>query len=249
MLLSRKDDLSLYFQGKLNFYHGLAISLLLHLSLVLPFLLITLHTFDQSKHEKLRIELFGMISDRQMEERHKGSESPQQANMAAQQANNIVARQSADKYQTVAADSPVHVEKADESVPGAMMPVSGASSPAYSSTADAVVEQRQQMINNNSQSDPAAILKYSFRVSERIRANLVYPQEAQENGVAGVTKIAFVITSSGNIRENSLRVVESSGSTALDFNALRAARASAPFEKPPAENVEVVIPLTFKRDS
>jgi protein TonB len=216
----------------------MAISLLLHISLALPFLLPTLHTADQSSHEKLRIELFGMITNRQMEERHEGTESPQQEKRAAQQVNHIVPRPSADKYQTVAAKSPVQVEKAEDN-PNLTQPVFSASLPVDSSKAGATVEQRQQSISSR-----AALQEYMAKVTKRIQTNLVYPKEVRENGVEGIAIIAFTITSSGDIREDSLRVQKSSGYAALDSSAVRSARDSVPFEKPPKE-LDIVIAVSF----
>lgn len=234
-MLCRKDDVRLHCLGKINFYHGLAISLLLHVSLVLPLLLTTLHTADQSRHERLRIEVFGMVSNRQMEEQHMGTEAPQQGKRPAQQVNNTVPRTSPDKYQTVAAESPVHVQKTDEPV-FAQMPV-------VSDTAGAVVEQRQQTINYE-----AATVEYAGKVGKRVQTNLVYPKEVREDGLTGVTRIAFTITLSGDIKEGTLRVIKSSGYAALDSSALRSARVSAPFEDPPGGQANVAVNVYFNRD-
>jgi protein TonB len=226
---------------KITFYHGLAISLLLHASLALPFLLPPLHAAKQSQQEKLRIELFGMISNRQVEERHEGTENPQQEKKMAQQENQAVPRPSADTYQTVAAKSPVQSAKAEDN-PNQAQPVFRASLPVDSSKAGAAVEQRQQSINSK-----AALQEYMAKVTKRIQTNLVYPKEVRENGVEGITLIAFTITTAGDIREDSLRVQKSSGYAALDSSAVKSAQDSAPFEKPPKE-LDIAIAVAFDVD-
>lgn len=224
--------MNLRYLAKFDFNHWLAISLLLHLCLVSPLFLVNLHAPDQSRHEKLSLELFGMMSNRQIEERHAATEAPQQAKQTP--------RSPADRYLTTTTESPVHVAKTDESVPK--------SEPAQMSTpvvsAVEAVEQRQQSIN---QPDLEVIKrKYMARVAKRIQTNLVYPQEVREHGVEGITTIAFTITTSGDIQGGSLRVVKSSGYATLDSNALRSARNSAPFEEPPGEQ-NVVIDVSFER--
>ncbi len=219
---------------RFSFYQCLAISLLLHVSLALPFLLGALHIPDHSRHEQLRIELFGMISDRQLEERHQGTAEPQQEERAVQEVKRTVPRPIPEKYQT--AESPAQVEKAEDN------PNEPVAVPVVANTAGVAEEQKQQSIRYESQAD--ILQAYMARVTKQIQGNLVYPKEVRENGVKGVSTIAFTITSSGNIRENSLRVQKSSGHAALDASAIRSARDSAPFEKPPKE-LDIAIAVSF----
>ncbi|TWH51739.1 hypothetical protein [Sporomusa sp. KB1] len=61
----------------------------------------------------------------------------------------------------------------------------------------------------------------------------------------GSPVIAFTITAVGDIQENSLRVRKS----ALDASPLKAARVSAPFEKPSFDNdLDMVIAVRFVAD-
>ncbi|MGD9157666.1 MAG: energy transducer TonB [Desulfobacteraceae bacterium] len=50
-------------------YHWLGVSLVLHASIILPLVVIGVHEPKKQTHNKLLIELFGMISNRQQEER------------------------------------------------------------------------------------------------------------------------------------------------------------------------------------
>ncbi|OPY82232.1 MAG: Gram-negative bacterial tonB protein [Syntrophorhabdus sp. PtaU1.Bin153] len=89
--------------------------------------------------------------------------------------------------------------------------------------------------------------QYLAKVARKIRANIIYPEEMRKRGLEGVSRIAFIITQSGEIREGSLRITKSSGYTAFDSGALKSARVSAPFEKPPKElNVSIAVAFTVE---
>jgi len=76
---------------------------------------------------------------------------------------------------------------------------------------------------------------------------LIYPQEARELGWVGTPTIGFTITDSGEILPGSLALHTSSGHAVLDDNALRAATAGGPFERPPRQ-MAVVIAVSFAQD-
>ncbi len=235
------------YQGKFNIYHGIAISLLLHLSLALPLFLPAL-SLAHHRPERLNMELFGMISNRQLAEQHQGTEAPQQTKRAVQPRNNAVPKASANKYQPenkYQAESPVKVEKTDDRL-SPSEPVSQPQSMASNSSPAAAGGSEEQVQSYIGQAEPSAneISSYMTRVSKRIQNNLVYPREVKENGEQGITTVAFTITSSGNIQGGSLRVINSSGYQALDASALRTARDSAPFETPPKE-LDIVVYLSF----
>jgi protein TonB len=87
-------------------------------------------------------------------------------------------------------------------------------------------------------------MEYLARLSKRLQACLVYPQEVRKSGIEGVSRIRFVITETGTVKPGSLTVVKSSGYPALDSNALKAALAGSPYEKPPKELL-VTIAVAF----
>ncbi|WP_371381788.1 energy transducer TonB [Sporomusa aerivorans] len=218
--------------GKINFYHGLAISLLLHASLALPFLFSLWHIPEPDRSEKLNIELFGMVSTRQMQEMRAGNEVPRPTPQAAQAENKPVVKND-DQYRTVTTESPVKVGKEEEAVP-VLAPANEGDR----------MERKQQRIQTYSMAD--LLRSYVAKVTRQIQGNLVFPKEVRENDVEAVSVIAFTITPSGNIREDSLRIKKSSGYSALDASALQSARASAPFEKPPME-IDIAIGVSFER--
>ncbi|QDR80263.1 energy transducer TonB [Sporomusa termitida] len=212
--------------GKLNLFHWLAISLLLHVSLISPLFLTTLHAAQQNRAERLRLELFGMVANRQLEERHESVAEPQQVSKVLPAPTPAPAN-----YQTV--KSPVLVEKVEEAP---FKPVLAALH-----TADAATEQKQQTIRPVTED---SLQQYMARVTRKVRGHLTYPQEARGNGMKGTTTIAFTITSSGDIKGNSLRVQKSSGYAVLDSSALASAQVSAPFEEPPKE-ISIAIAVSF----
>ena len=210
---------------KFTFGHGLAVSLLLHtFFLGLPFVLAALPPVEQVGHEKLRVELYGMISSRQQEERHAAAEEPPPPTQTAP-------RPVKAQYQ---AESPVQAPKEEQTAPQPPVP----------KTASAAEEQKQQTIKPDETAN--RLREYMAKVTKQIQGQLVYPKEVKENGVGGVITIAFTITPSGEIRDGSLRVRKSSGYAALDASAMKAARAAAPFEAPPFE-IDVVIGVVFER--
>jgi protein TonB len=86
---------------------------------------------------------------------------------------------------------------------------------------------------------------YIASVANRLQANLVYPEKMRRGGIEAVTSIAFTVTESGQIKRGTLEVRKSSGYREMDDNALRAARESAPFDKPPKE-MTLVIAVAFE---
>ena len=243
------------YRGKFTFYHWLGVSLALHVCVILPFIVTTFHAPYQDKPNKLLIELFGMVSNRQVEEKKKGTEGARQNRVASrqsvarQQVKKAAPKQSPDKPETAAPDAPVHVEKTDDS-PGPAEQATAASLaslPSVATSAGGSVEQRQQSIRHADE-DAVKAREYGARLSKRLQANLVYPEEVRKHGIEGVSTIAFTIMESGDIKRNSLRVQKSSGYAALDSNALKSALASAPFEKPPKE-VTISIAVSFVVDA
>lgn len=236
---TKREDMMLFRRGTFNVYQGLAISLILHASIALPFIFNNWHTPDQNKHSKLRIDLLGMVANRQVEEKKK-----QQAPTPPRQVKKT--RQKPDTYKTVLTESPVQVAKAEdkpildeqpEQMPAPVAPAVGS----------AETQQRQQTIRSAAELEAARIREYLARLAKQLRRNLIYPEEVRRNGVEGISTIAFHITSSGELIESSLRVHKSSGYPALDASALKSVRVSAPFEKPPKElNVSIAMSFNVK---
>lgn len=112
-----------------------------------------------------------------------------------------------------------------------------------SGSGNAERQQKQQTIGVAEQ-ESDRIRTYLARLAKLLRNNLAYPEEVRKHGIEGVSTIAFTVVKSGDIKMDSLRVKKSSGHAALDFSALKSARASAPFEKPP-KGLDVSIAVSF----
>lgn len=227
---------------KWNLGHWLVISVLIHACVIVPFACIGLHAAAPVHNtSKLRIDLFGMISDRQVEEKRKAPEPPPEVEkpepppppppvVRPPVKKHIVKR--LPKKVVKPAPSPVKVEKKVEK-PEKIEPVANTASAEVYKGHDEV-NQKQQTIRYEEQ--PADRMRdYLARLARRIRGNLQYPKEVRKKGIEGVTRITFVITESGTIKEDSLKVCRSSGFDAFDSNALKSVLASAPFDKPPKE--------------
>lgn len=234
--------------GGFRFYHWLSASLALHSGIVLPFLLINLHSPALHKSSRLQIELFGMVSDRQTE-----AKIQQHAPPRAQQPRQV---STPDAYKTVARESTVLVKNTEDkhkptdqtnqpiqSTQASDEPVSGAMAGA-SSSGNAAIQQRQQTIRTALDQETEK-RRYAARLVKQVRSNLVYPQEMRKSGVEAVSRIMFIVTKSGDILGDSLRILKSSGYAALDSSALRSARISAPFEKPPKDNFKLSFDVAF----
>jgi protein TonB len=231
-----------------TFSHWLAISVAIHAAVILSFFLPTLHMPAKSANNKLAIELFGMVADRQQEEKRRaGLPEPVMPKQRAprQQAKRPEPKQP-DEIRTMTAETPVREEKGDEimSPEQASRAVFIPASPAAGSGGTSDADQRRQMIRFGSQATDR-ITAYTTWLIKRLRANLVYPEEVRMRGVEGITTLVFTITAAGDLKGGSLRVRKSSGYPGLDASALRAVRVSAPFEKPPRE-LTVSVPVRFE---
>jgi periplasmic protein TonB len=239
------------YRGQLNFYHWLAVSLILHASIVLSFGFSLFHTPHKTRQNKLVVELYGMIADRQQEEKKAGALEKKvtpRVPVMPHEAKKADPKQSVEKEKTLQTESPVHEEKMDgrkdqtEEASGPTQ-ASAVFIPAVSGSAGDGMQQRQLSIGRGDQ-DTDKTKAYMARLSKRLQAHLVYPEETRKHGVEGVSTIRFTITESGGIKGDSLRLLKSSGYAALDSNALKSALASEPFEKPPRE-LTVAIAVEF----
>jgi len=223
----------------------LAISLVLHAGVILLFTLaVSPRAPHEATHSKLRIDLAGMIANRQVEERKGGNAAAQPAR---QQANRAAPKPSPGKKKVE--EAPARVERASD-IPNPAdrkaesAEASGAVMPAVSGAPGQGPGQRGQTIAYRDR-DADGTRQYLSRLSKRLQVNLVYPEEARKSGIDGIATIAFTIMESGMIKPDSLRIQKSSGYAALDSNAMKSALASTPFEKPPKEmNVAIAVEFT-----
>ncbi len=94
------------------------------------------------------------------------------------------------------------------------------------------------------ESSRAAYLKEHFvYIRDRITSSISYPHMARKMGWCGQVKIAFVVCEDGGV--NDVRVVESSGFSLLDRNAVETVKNVAPFPSPPIK-AEIQMAITYR---
>lgn len=89
-----------------------------------------------------------------------------------------------------------------------------------------------------------AYLSMHFRhIRDTIINKLTYPMIARTMGWSGKVTVAFTVCADGSVEE--LSIVESSGFTALDNNALETIRKSCPLPKPPVKTA-LIMPVVYR---
>lgn len=89
------------------------------------------------------------------------------------------------------------------------------------------------------------LARYLAKVRKKIQENLQYPSSAKRIGLEGEATVEFVIAMDGMVDKKTLKILKSSRHRALDNNAMDAVLDALPFEAPPQENVNIVIPIVF----
>ncbi|MFC3609216.1 energy transducer TonB [Stutzerimonas tarimensis] len=254
---------------------GFMVSLLLHGALLTPWLLRDYLTAPPPSQEQLVVELFGMVSARQVEERVAGADIDQPAMDSPPDAPPPPPpspeapppppppppEEPREMLRESPAPSPVQVEPIAEPQPPAPKPP--APSPDSSSTPPTPTprpvvdssapqvrgaeEQQQQQTLRNQDAEADALRRYLAELKRAIQSHLDYPAEARRAGQVGVPVVSFRLGEDGYIQAGSLQVRRSSGYSLLDRKALEAAKASAPFERPPRA-MEVAIAVSFVQE-
>jgi len=222
--------------------HGVALSLLLHLSLALPLVAWMMHTPHRyrSSSNRLNVEIFGMLSNRQtaaqqrrIEKGRPGEPFPEKSSQRAAKPE-IERREVATESSTVPGETIIDTPDAVQ-VPLASSSANDSSSGSGSeSRAGGDSGQRQLFIGGrNTEAD--LITAYVSQLTKQVNAHLIYPNEVKKKGFEGTAWISFIVTASGDLKPNTLTIRKSSGYAALDANALKTITAIAPFQRPPHE--------------
>lgn len=112
------------------------------------------------------------------------------------------------------------------------------------------VTQTQESPKRASSSQSEDLLKaYLAKVRQKIQESLRYPTMAKKMGVEGETVVQFLIHANGMVDASSLKIAKSSGKAMLDRNAMDAVLDAIPFDLPPKEALEIIIPVVFKLKS
>ena len=90
----------------------------------------------------------------------------------------------------------------------------------------------------------AQYLKHHFLyIKEAIQKNIIYPRVARRRGWQGTATVSLVVCEDGTVTD--IKIVEGSGFTLLDKNAIASVKKAAPFPAPPAR-AEIVVPIAYK---
>jgi protein TonB len=96
--------------------------------------------------------------------------------------------------------------------------------------------------------DRAAMQRYAARVRARMTRHKRYPARAARLGLAGTARVRLTIDDRGALAKPP-RIARSSGHSALDAEAVRMARAGAPYPAPPDDRppgpISVEVPVRF----
>ncbi len=95
---------------------------------------------------------------------------------------------------------------------------------------------------------PKEMISYVNKVQEQIAQSIVYPQKALENGWEGEVDLNMHILNDGTLAF--VLVDKSSGRDIFDENAVRTAKAIAPFDKFPSntdlQEIDITVPIVYK---
>jgi protein TonB len=80
-------------------------------------------------------------------------------------------------------------------------------------------------------------------IRDIIMKNLSYPHIARKRGWSGKVTVSFVVREDGNVENE--KVVEGSGFSVLDNNAVETIKKACPFPRPPAK-AELIIPVVYR---
>jgi periplasmic protein TonB len=237
----------LEYEEKKIWARAVAVSLTLHASLLVPLVIIERYTHPGNSPQRLLVELFGMIADRQAEARAPApmETRPSPPKPAAHVRTESRAAQPAAANLRPDPEGPVAAPESSQqpfAPPGEMH----SRTPNEPDSAAAPGELQQEQTLQGAEMDMDELRRYLATVQKNLQAHLVYPEEAKKGGYQGTPVVGFTITASGMIGQGSLVLVQSSGYEDLDASALRAAIASEPFDAPIRELKQVQVGVKFE---
>lgn len=230
----------------MGLFAGFTWSVLLHATVVLLFLAAGWLQFKpQPQRERISLELFGMLTNRQEQQQIAGMPSTQAPQQAAPEANPATPQEQIEaepERVMQSAPSPVKLDKPKPVSKPRPKQVKEAQQ-VVAQQAGAEQNQVQQTIRRQL-TEMELLQIYVASLAKAIRERLVYPRELRAQGYIGTTSVGFTVTEAGGLLAGSLRVIRSSGYAELDASAIRSVQSSAPFPKPDRQRV-VVVPVTF----
>lgn len=220
--------------------HGFILSILIHAVLVFLWFAPTMFmgrggfTVPNVERQTLNMDVFGMISDRQVIAIADIPELPE-----------IPLLEPEPDPEPEPEPEPEPVKPPPETV---KTPVADKkpqeNKPVQAAQASQAPQMGQAGESIGAPSDQNVLQSYLAGVSRSIQSSLEYPQEAQDNGWIGEPMVSFMILEDGRIEPGSLKLAKSCGYPLLDQSALTAVQKRAPFSPPPRK-ITVTIAIAF----
>jgi protein TonB len=234
-------------------YLGFALSLALHSSLALPFILRRAASPPEPPRT-LVIEVEGMVADTQTEEKvveETKAEAKPEAAPETQPAEKLhdtepeVVPANQQPADVAAEPPPAPPEQAEPAVPAeeASLPTTETKPASANDVPGADERQDAQTIKSNRE-EIDRFGDYAKQLTKKVQAHLVYPEEARQGRLQGNATVSFTILPNGQIRPETLKITVSSGQPTLDASALKTVRMSVPFNPPPQE-MTVALAVAF----
>jgi protein TonB len=109
------------------------------------------------------------------------------------------------------------------------------------------VEEKQATAPQQARAPQVSVARWQTRLAAHIERFKRYPAEARSRGEQGIAKVAFKIDHEGRVLSS--RIVQSSGSTALDQETLAMLARAQPMPPPPDQisdaELNFVVPVRF----
>ncbi|MDB5657262.1 MAG: TonB family protein [Tardiphaga sp.] len=221
---------------KFTIWHGLAVSLAVHLAFVLPFVVVGA-PLPPEEPPQITLDFQGEAADFQSEqkvmEQTKGTEQQETKKEQTAQPEPAVPPPPDEPPKPVAEDGDTLLPPAPaEPVPVASENGTGANN------IKGTNEQMEAKRLRDLETEKERINAYIKLLSKKVRANT----GRLDNGPTTSALVAFTVLASGEIRPGSLRIAESTGQTVRDAIALKTVQSSAPFGPAPRElNLSIMI--------
>ncbi len=237
---------------RFTIYHGFALSLVLHGLFTLPIILHKLIPPPEPP-SMLEIELEGVTSDSQTKkkvmEETKGDVKQNEQQAAKPEEATVTPPPEPpppEDKQEVPPDPKDAIPVPEPPKPEAVAsPSAEAQKAGAAGSQDIKGEQEQQIaqaLKRQHDAELSRLKQYVRLLSKKVQSHVILPQGHPQ----GVAVVSFTITSDGQVRADSLKIVESSGSPQLDAGAMQTILASVPFDVPPRQ-MTVAIDVVFRR--
>ena len=198
------------------------------------------HPYKPEERERLTVEINGIVTNKQIEERQAVQEAPTPPPQVAEKEPE---KEEPKKPKTPPIEKKKVLAKSEEAThkmePELQKEVA---KPVAPSVAPQNMDAQKQQTTANPQDEAAVMQRYARAFKKKLHEHVVFPSEAKGKGYMGVPKVGFMINEDGSVPKESIKIIKSSGYDVLDQKAIVAVLESSPFERPPrAFNAEVDI--------